>query len=114
MEGRTARSLSARAFLLMALSLGCLQAQDVVPRPLKIARLEGGFVLKPGTRIAATGQARAEAEMLRDYLRPATDFTLTIVASAAGIPFFWASISAVKTARVSSIDRLFHLDTTDG
>jgi hexosaminidase len=61
----------ALATVLLSLS-AVLQAQEIVPRPAKITPGGGRFVLGPGTRIAATGEAQLEAEKLRGYLRPAT------------------------------------------
>jgi hexosaminidase len=75
-------NLKPATLLVLSLGAGSLQAQDIVPRPAKLTTAEGRFVLSAATAISATGAARAEAEKLRDYLRPATGFELPIVTEA--------------------------------
>jgi hexosaminidase len=65
--------------LLLALCAVRLQAQDLVPLPSRVVMGQGTFLLGPGTRIVAAGEAVAQAENLRAYLRPATDLPLPIV-----------------------------------
>ncbi|MRW88977.1 family 20 glycosylhydrolase [Duganella sp. FT80W] len=59
--------------------MGTAGAQEVVPRPAHMQRNAGEFTLTAATRIVASGDALAEAAMLRDYLRPATGYDLPIV-----------------------------------
>ncbi|SHM78213.1 hexosaminidase [Duganella sacchari] len=58
--------------------MGAAYAQQVVPLPAHMQRNAGEFVLTSATRIVADGAARPEAQMLRDYLRPATGFDLPL------------------------------------
>jgi hexosaminidase len=67
------------SLFLLATAPTSLAAQDIVPRPVHVDRLQGRFVLGARTQIAASGAARLEATMLRDYLRPATGFELPVV-----------------------------------
>jgi hexosaminidase len=60
--------------------MGAAGAQEIVPLPAHLQRNAGEFALTSGTRIVADGAALAEAQMLRDYLRPATGFELPVVA----------------------------------
>jgi hexosaminidase len=60
--------------------MGAAQAQEIVPLPAHLQRNAGEFTLTSGTRIVADGAALAEAQMLRDYLRPATGFELPVAA----------------------------------
>ncbi len=71
--------VKASSFLLLLFAVAPLAAQGVVPRPVRMIRGEGRFVLDARTRIVARGGATEEARKLRDYLRPATGFTLPIV-----------------------------------
>ena len=75
-------NLKLETAFLISLSLGSLEAQEIVPRPVKITKTEGRYVMGPGARIVAAGEAKLEAEKLRSYLRPATGFELPIVDSA--------------------------------
>ncbi|MBV6319503.1 beta-N-acetylhexosaminidase [Duganella violaceipulchra] len=59
--------------------MGAAQAQDIVPLPAQLQRNAGEFALTSATGIVADGSAQAEAQMLRDYLRPATGFELPVV-----------------------------------
>lgn len=59
--------------------MGAAQAQEIVPLPAHLQRNAGEFALTSATRIVADGIAQAEAQMLRDYLRPATGFELPVV-----------------------------------
>lgn len=61
--------------------MGAAHAQQVVPLPAHMQRNAGEFVLTSATRIVADGAARPEAQMLRDYLRPATGFDLPLAAA---------------------------------
>src|SRR4051794_6086748 len=60
---------------------GMAHAQDIVPRPARLERGSGTFVLTGATRIVARGAALPEAALLRDYLRPATGFALPVGAA---------------------------------
>jgi len=53
-------------------------AQDIIPLPQKIQKAEGQFELAPSAGIGAGSGASRMAEKLRDYLRPATGFSLPI------------------------------------
>jgi len=53
-------------------------AQDIVPLPQKIQRADGQFELASSVGIGAGTGASRMAERLRDYLRPATGFSLPI------------------------------------
>jgi hexosaminidase len=58
--------------------VGAANAQEIVPRPAQMQRNSGEFTLTSATRIVAGGAALAEAQLLRDYLRPATGFELPV------------------------------------
>ncbi len=64
--------------LLLLLVSGCLAAQDVIPRPARMERLEGGYTLDIRTQIHAGPGTRETAEALRDMLRPATGVPLPL------------------------------------
>ncbi len=75
--------MKARTLSLLLLAVpAALSAQDVVPRPVSMTRATGRFVLSASTHIVARGEARIEAEKLRDYLRPATGLELPVVSQA--------------------------------
>ncbi|WP_413674543.1 beta-N-acetylhexosaminidase [Massilia cellulosiltytica] len=71
-----------RMFAVLSLSclIGAVHAQDIVPRPARLERGTGGYMLTAATRIVASGAALPEASTLRDYLRPATGFDLPVTA----------------------------------
>ena len=54
----------------------------LIPLPAKLTPRAGTFLLGPATSIFAGADLRAEAELLRDQLRPATGLPLPIVPSA--------------------------------
>jgi hexosaminidase len=64
--------------------MGVAQAQEIVPLPAHLQRNAGEFVLTTATTIVADGAAQAEAQMLRDYLRPATGFALPLASRDSG------------------------------
>ncbi len=65
--------------MLLPLLLGLrLAAQSVLPAPSRLTPLEGAFVLGPGTRLVAVGEALPLAETLRQSMRPATGLPLPI------------------------------------
>jgi hexosaminidase len=68
------------AVLSLCCLTGVVHAQDIVPRPARLERGTGEYVLTPATRIVASGAALPEASTLRDYLRPATGFDLPVTA----------------------------------
>jgi hexosaminidase len=59
-------------------------ATAVIPKPLKLVERAGAFTFTPETRIAASAELAAPAEILRDQLRPATGLPLAVVRSARG------------------------------
>jgi len=67
------------ATLVSLLSAGAfVAAQDIIPLPQKIQKAEGHFELATSAGISAGPGASRMAERLRDYLRPATGFSLPI------------------------------------
>ena len=54
----------------------------LIPVPAKLTPRSGSFVLGPATSIVSASDVRAEAELLRDQLRPATGVPLPIASSA--------------------------------
>jgi hexosaminidase len=64
--------------------MGAAQAQEIVPLPAHLQRNTGEFVLTAATTIVADRAAQAEAQTLRDYLRPATGFALPVVSRDSG------------------------------
>ena len=54
----------------------------LIPLPAKLTPRAGSFALGPTTSIVAADDLRAEAELLRDQLRPATGLPLPIASSA--------------------------------
>jgi len=57
---------------------GSLFAQEIIPLPQKMQKAAGSYELGPSVSIGASQGAQRLAEQLRDYLRPATGFALTI------------------------------------
>jgi len=72
-----------RPLLLLAIASflcvgGSLFAQEIIPLPQKMRKAPGSYELVPSASIGASQGAQRLAEQLRDYLRPATGFALTI------------------------------------
>ena len=57
---------------------------SLIPIPARVTSRPGAFTLAASTPIEAPDALRAQAEVLRDQLRPATGFPLPIVTSASG------------------------------
>ena len=55
-----------------------VKAQDIIPAPQKIQRRDGYYELIQSVSIRAARGTEALAEQLRDYLRPATGFLLSV------------------------------------
>src|SRR5580698_10911881 len=52
---------------------------QIIPQPSSVTPGKGQFVITAHTQIVAPAMQQALAEQLRDYLRPATGFTLPIM-----------------------------------
>ena len=65
----------------------------IIPQPQKLDVLEGSFVLNSDATITWNGNAaaKAEAEFLAEYLRPATGFALPVVEGEGTITFYLPS-----------------------
>ena len=57
---------------------------SLIPIPARVTARPGAFALAASTPIEAPDALRAQAELLRDQLRPATGFPLPIVSNASG------------------------------
>src|SRR6266446_3463599 len=57
---------------------------SLIPIPVRVTPRPGAFTLAASTPIEAPDALRAQAEVLRDQLRPATGFPLPIVTNASG------------------------------
>src|SRR5947209_9977113 len=57
---------------------------SLIPIPARVTPRAGAFTLAASTPIEAPDALRAQAELLRDQLRPATGFPLRIVTNASG------------------------------
>ncbi len=56
----------------------------LIPIPEKLTSRSGAFILTAATQVTTPDELRAQAELLRDHLRPATGLSLAIAGSAGG------------------------------
>jgi hexosaminidase len=56
----------------------------LIPLPAKLTPRSGSFVLGPTTSIVASDDLHPQAELLRDYLRPASGLPLSLTTTASG------------------------------
>ncbi|GAA5189783.1 family 20 glycosylhydrolase [Rugosimonospora acidiphila] len=90
-------------------------APQIIPKPVSTTLGQGQFTATPHTRIVAGGAAKAVAQDLAGYLRPATGYPLPVVSGPALDGDITLSIGDPATLATDNSGEGYQLDvTTDG